>query len=347
MNDDADEQPRASLTMIGLVALIVAVVILVFFGIGYLFGRAVPVSGHWTPPPDRDVPTPPTTTLASLMLALAVFGIKNSTINLAVELVILFLVVIWLALVYWTYADARRRIADPLLIGCATAASLFPFVGTIVYMIVRPPEYLDDVRERELEMQAAEARLAELGYHLCPHCDYEVEKDFLRCPNCMRKLKDPCTACGKPLDPMWKICPFCEAEIGRAPPQPRRARRRRERLRAAGRRRHRARRATAAPAPERRPPSAASPRRHRDAVSRSRHADPDRRPHAHRRRPDGANADPGQARRLRPQPDRRDHRPVRAQGPAAGRAEPDDDDPRAGRAATTPSTRASRSTRSL
>ena len=38
MNDD-DDQPRF-IFMIGLVALIVAVVILVFFGIGYLFGRA-------------------------------------------------------------------------------------------------------------------------------------------------------------------------------------------------------------------------------------------------------------------------------------------------------------------
>lgn len=37
MNDR--DQP-SFLTMIGLVALIVAVVILVFFGIGYLFGRA-------------------------------------------------------------------------------------------------------------------------------------------------------------------------------------------------------------------------------------------------------------------------------------------------------------------
>jgi len=163
------------------------------------------------------------------MLAPAVFGIHNSSVNLAANLVILFLVVVWLALVYWTYADARRRIADPMLIGCATAASLFPFVGTIIYMIVRPPEYLDDVRERELEMQAAEARLAELGYHLCPHCDAEVEKDFLRCPSCMRKLKDPCRSCGKPLDPGWKICPFCEAEIGEtAPTATRRPRRRRE-----------------------------------------------------------------------------------------------------------------------
>jgi hypothetical protein len=161
------------------------------------------------------------------MLAPAVFGIHNSSVNLAAELVILFLVVIWLALVYWTYADARRRIADPMLIGCATAASFFPFVGTFVYMIVRPPEFLDDVRERELEMQAAEARLAELGYHLCPHCDYEVEKDYLRCPSCMRKLKDPCQTCGRPLDPSWKICPFCEAEIGAAPPAPTPRRRRR------------------------------------------------------------------------------------------------------------------------
>ena len=168
------------------------------------------------------------------MLPYAIFGIHNSALNLAVELVVLFLVVIWLALVYWTYADARRRIADPLLVGCATAASLFPFVGTIVYMIVRPPEYLDDVRERELEMQAAEARLAELGYHLCPHCDYEVEKDFLRCPNCMRKLKDPCPSCGRAARPDLEGLPVLR---GRGRRSQRRTPRRQRRAGAAKRRR--------------------------------------------------------------------------------------------------------------
>ena len=160
------------------------------------------------------------------MLALGVFGIHNHTVNLVVSLVVLFLVVIWLALVYWTYADARRRIADPMLVGCATAASLFPYVGTVVYMIVRPPEFLDDVHERELEIQAAEARLAEIGLHLCPYCDHEVERDFLRCPTCLRKLKDPCDSCGRPLDPKWTVCPYCEAEVGGAAPVPRRTRRR-------------------------------------------------------------------------------------------------------------------------
>ena len=148
------------------------------------------------------------------MGALAVFGIENDGLELAVNLLLLFLVVIWLALIYWTFADARRRIADPLLVGCATAASVFPFVGTIVYLIVRPPEYLEDVRERELEIQAAEARLSTLEHLHCQYCGFEVEKDFLRCPSCLRRLREPCTVCAKPLDPRWKICPYCEAEVG-------------------------------------------------------------------------------------------------------------------------------------
>ena len=105
-------------------------------------------------------------------------------------------------------------------------AALFPFVGTIVYAIVRPPEYLDDVRLRELEMQAAEARLVQLDYELCPHCEYEVKADYLRCPSCMRKLKERCFSCGKPVDPSWKLCPYCEAETGATPPPSARRRRR-------------------------------------------------------------------------------------------------------------------------
>ena len=161
------------------------------------------------------------------MFPFGIFGIDSDGLNLAVNLLILCLVVIWLATVYWTYADARRRMDDPMLVGCATAASLFPFVGCVVYMIVRPPEYLEDVRERELEMQAAEARVAQLGYMLCPHCDAEIERDFLRCPNCMRRLKSPCVNCSRPLDPRWKVCPYCEAEVAQGEPQPARRRRRR------------------------------------------------------------------------------------------------------------------------
>jgi hypothetical protein len=152
------------------------------------------------------------------MPPIAYFGIESSGLSLAIDLLIVFLVVLYISLLYWTYADARRRIADPMLVGCATAASLFPFVGTIVYMILRPPEYLDDVRERELELQAVEARLHGLDYSLCPHCDYQVERDFVRCPSCLRKLKERCVSCSRPLDRAWTICPYCETEVPAAKP---------------------------------------------------------------------------------------------------------------------------------
>jgi Double zinc ribbon len=162
------------------------------------------------------------------MLVLGIFGINNDAVNTAINVLILVLFVIWAALIFWTYADARRRIDDPMLVACATAASLFPFVGTIVYAIVRPPEYLDDVRLRDVEMTAAEARLAQLDYQLCPHCDYEVKADYLRCPSCARRLKERCYSCGKPVDPAWQLCPYCEAEIrAEAPPSATERRRRR------------------------------------------------------------------------------------------------------------------------
>ena len=156
---------------------------------------------------------------------LGIFGIDSGGLNLLVNLLLLCLLAVWLASIYWTYADARRRLVDPMLIRCATAAALFPFVGALVYMIVRPPEYLEDVRERELEMQAAEARLYAAGFDLCPHCEAEIERDFLRCPGCMRRLKEPCGSCRRPLEPGWRVCPYCEAEV--RPTEGRRSRRRR------------------------------------------------------------------------------------------------------------------------
>ena len=146
-------------------------------------------------------------------MSLAIFGITNSGLNLVATLFLLLLVVLWLALIVYTYLDARRRISDPFLVACATVASFFPFVGTAVYAIVRPPEYLEDAHERELEIKAAELRVRQLREQSCPNCEYPVEKNYLRCPNCQRRLKDPCPTCGKPVDPRWGLCPYCETNL--------------------------------------------------------------------------------------------------------------------------------------
>lgn len=147
-------------------------------------------------------------------MPLAIFGITDDNLNLVATLFLLMLVVLWLALIVYTYLDARRRISDPFLVACATVASFFPFIGTAVYAIVRPPEYLEDAHERELEIKAAELRVRQLRDQSCPNCEYPVEKNYLRCPNCQRRLKDPCPTCGKPVDPRWGLCPYCESSLG-------------------------------------------------------------------------------------------------------------------------------------
>jgi Double zinc ribbon len=151
---------------------------------------------------------------------LAIFGIENDGVNLAINLLILFLVVVYLALIAYTYLDARRRLEDPVLVGCATVASLFPFVGVIVYSILRPPEFLEDRRERELEIRASELRVRQLEENSCPNCEHPVERTYLRCPNCRARIKDPCESCGKPVDPRWSLCPYCETPTRRAEPEP-------------------------------------------------------------------------------------------------------------------------------
>jgi hypothetical protein len=150
------------------------------------------------------------------MSILAIFGIDGGAIGLVVNLLVMFLIVVYLALIYWTYLDAKRRIEDPVLIACATAASVFPFIGTVVYTILRPPEFLEDREERELELRASELRLRQLIEQSCPHCEYPIERNYLRCPNCERRLRNPCRNCRKPLDPRWGSCPYCEAEVGRS-----------------------------------------------------------------------------------------------------------------------------------
>jgi hypothetical protein len=138
--------------------------------------------------------------------------------TLARNLGILLVVVLWLATAYWVFKDARRRIGDAWLVGLATLIGLFPpFLGPIIYLFFRPPEYLSDVRERELEIRAMEERLAELDRR-CPVCRARVEASYLVCPVCTTRLKQSCPSCGQPLESLWQVCPYCATDIPPAIP---------------------------------------------------------------------------------------------------------------------------------
>jgi hypothetical protein len=146
------------------------------------------------------------------------FGSTHDFFNSGTWLVIrnlglFFVAVFWVSTVWWILKDARRRVEDPWLVGlCVLIGIVVPFFGTFIYMLFRPPEYLEDVRERELEIKAMEDRLSRRDLH-CPVCRSEVDASFLVCPVCTTKLKQACTVCKQPLEALWQVCPYCETPV--------------------------------------------------------------------------------------------------------------------------------------
>jgi hypothetical protein len=148
------------------------------------------------------------------LLANGIFDFfSHSTWIVIRNLTSFFVAVFWLSIGFWVYKDARRRIEDPWLVGMATLlGAVPPFLGPLIYMLFRPPEYLEDVRERELEIKAMEDRLAKRDLH-CPVCRSEVDATFLVCPICTTKLKQSCSSCKAPLEALWQVCPYCETAV--------------------------------------------------------------------------------------------------------------------------------------
>jgi hypothetical protein len=120
-----------------------------------------------------------------------------------------FAVALWLALAYWVYQDSRRRFENVgAIVGATVIALVIPFLGALIYLFIRPPEYLTDAHDRELETLALEAQVVGLR---CPECEGVVGPRFLVCPTCTTQLREPCRRCSEPLDPSWRVCPYCAA----------------------------------------------------------------------------------------------------------------------------------------
>ncbi len=135
--------------------------------------------------------------------------LESPILRIAGQLVLLLFIILWIALVYWTYTDAGRRGAMSILWG--VVAVIFPYLGTLIYLIVRPPEYLAESRERELELAVLERELRN-NIHLCPNCRNLVERDYIICPVCSWELKKPCANCERPLNMEWETCPYCATD---------------------------------------------------------------------------------------------------------------------------------------
>ena len=127
-----------------------------------------------------------------------------------------FLFAFWIAMGIWAFNDIRARTRDWLVITLAVALVLiFPIIGLILYMMIRPKATLAEVYDRALEEEALLRELEETT--TCHHCGAPVDAAWVYCPNCHSQLQHSCPSCGKLARNEWEICVFCGA------PQPRTA----------------------------------------------------------------------------------------------------------------------------
>jgi hypothetical protein len=144
--------------------------------------------------------------------------LNNPIVQLASQLIVIYVVMLWLGTAYWAFRDMQARTENPILPYFAAALIIFftPLLflfAVVLYLIVRPRETLAEVYERSL---AEESLLAEVEKNeLCPVCRDRVDPDWIACPNCRTRLHRVCPSCNRLAEPTWPLCAFCGTEFER------------------------------------------------------------------------------------------------------------------------------------
>lgn len=139
--------------------------------------------------------------------------LESAAGTLMVVVVVLFLAFFWIALAFWAVRDARRRSESPLLAVFAAAVNVLPYLGLLLYLVLRPPRTLDEERALLLEEQALTEGPAEVVSRPCPTCGREIELDFVICPYCRTQFARRCRGCQRWLRLGWRVCPYCADEV--------------------------------------------------------------------------------------------------------------------------------------
>jgi RNA polymerase subunit RPABC4/transcription elongation factor Spt4 len=118
------------------------------------------------------------------------------------------LAALWLSLIIWAFRDMRARSRDPFAqILAALVVAALPFVGIIIYFILRPPETLAQAYERALEEEALLQEIEERP--ACPGCSRTIDGNWILCPYCHTRLRKACPDCHALMELSWNLCPFC------------------------------------------------------------------------------------------------------------------------------------------
>ncbi len=138
------------------------------------------------------------------------FNLLGVGLTWAVAIIGGLLAAFWIGLIIWTWRDIRLRSSDIFAAILATLlVAVFNILGLLIYILVRPKQTLAEQYDRALEEEILLRELEQAPD--CWNCGRPVQPDWRYCPYCEVELKHPCPQCGYLLEPEWKRCPMCGA----------------------------------------------------------------------------------------------------------------------------------------
>lgn len=137
-------------------------------------------------------------------------------VKFALTVVVVFIALLYLMSIIWVVRDSFLRGTTPVLWGII---ALIPFLGVMIYAMMRPPLYACDREEQNISLLLQQRQLMEFGE--CPQCGYPTRREYVLCPHCLVRLRNICKVCNNTLEPEWSVCPHCATKVGSTAPRTR------------------------------------------------------------------------------------------------------------------------------
>ena len=144
--------------------------------------------------------------------------LSNQYVQLALQAIALYIVVVWLLTAFWAFRDMQHRTTNPvapyLAAGLIIAFTPFLFLfAVLLYRIIRPRETISESNERALAEEAIAAEIESRPH--CANCSRAVEEEWIICPTCRNRLRRVCPNCSRLVELDWTLCAWCGKDFER------------------------------------------------------------------------------------------------------------------------------------
>lgn len=127
-----------------------------------------------------------------------------------IQILGLYLVMLYLALVAWVAKDITTRSQSfPVILTTVFFVLVGNIPALVIYLLVRPDATLDESKAQNL----FHSSILDKKITNCGECGCLVRTDYKYCPSCSSEVNHRCSQCDHLVNPTWRYCTFCNYRL--------------------------------------------------------------------------------------------------------------------------------------